>query len=61
VNTNPHRKYFEQFIINEEKISSYLGQNYYYFEEYNDFKIYKQKTKAEEKEYCNLKNYLSSK
>ena len=59
VNTNPHRKYFEQFIINEEKISSYLGQNYYYFEEYNDFKIYKQKIKAEEKEYCNLKNYLS--
>tara|TARA_Y100000389_G_scaffold147784_1_gene146755 strand:+ start:3579 stop:5573 length:1995 start_codon:yes stop_codon:yes gene_type:complete len=61
VNTNPHRKYFKQFISNDEKISSYLGENYFLIDEYNDFKIYKQKIKAEKKEYCNLQQYLSEK
>ena len=61
VNTNPHRKYFSEFINNDEKIKNYLGKNYTLIEQYKDFKIYKQNTELTKNDYCNLNNYLSSK
>mgnify|MGYP001288644785 CR=1 FL=1 len=54
VNTNPHRKYFSEFINNDEKIKNYLGKNYPLIEQYKDFKIYKQNTELTKNDYCNF-------
>lgn len=54
VNTNPHRKYFRQFVDNEKKRISYLGSNYVKIDVIEDFIIYKNIKNYDKNTYCNL-------
>ena len=56
VNTNPHRKYFDEFVKNRRTISEYLGPNYVELNQIGDFLIYKQIERVEIEDHCNLVN-----